>query len=124
MVSHKDICENYIKSTLEIKNPKNINNNRLKVDYAIDSQEGIICFEAEGSTETTNESDLHLLGHLIYQIMFNSRENKKIYKFYWLFGPGCEFNKYQNKIESWIGYIKPLLSDKSLLPIQEFDEFR
>lgn len=120
--SHKDICENYIKNTLGIDNPKNLNSRALKVDYAIDSSEGIICFEAEASTKTTNESDLHILGHLLYQIMLN-RENKNISTFFWLVGPGEDLNKFKIKVDTWIELIQPEMLNKNILPIQKFDKY-
>lgn len=61
MVSHKNICEEYIKNVLHITKPNFVNKQEYKCDYAIELDGKIIFFEHEASTDTANESPLHIL---------------------------------------------------------------
>ena len=121
MVGHKDICERFIKDVLR-RELNNINKRELKCDYALESDDGIECFEAEASTETTNESDLHILGHLIYMVLLN-RDEKIISKFYWLVGPGLNYDDFKLKVEGYTIKIKKSLKKPETFPDQLFHEF-
>ena len=121
MMGHKDICERFIKNVLG-KELNNVNNRELKCDYALKSDDGIECFEAEASTKTTNESDLHIFGHLIYMVLLN-RDEKRISKFYWLVGPGSNFDDFKFKVEEFTKKIKECLEKPETFPDQLFHEF-
>jgi hypothetical protein len=121
MKGHKQYCLDYIRKEFGIQFPINENNRELKVDFAMNSPEGIICFEAEATTGSTNESPLHIMGHIFHQIMLN-KDVKRISTFYWLVGPGEKLETFQTYVESLIEGIKPLLKDENILPTQKFDK--
>ena len=110
-ISHKEICKWYATKVLNSKS-QNVNSRELRVDYAIMSDDDIICIEAEES-----HSDLHIIGHLVTLALQNHR-GKNITELHWLSG---ESNKteLEKKVTMCVRQLRELIRS-DLFPKQIF----